>query len=108
MELDPLPRASAFQVDALLMIHGEHDDMVPLDGHRRLYDALTPQYADRPEDALFLTHARGHATPEQLELFAWDWLIDRVGDDLNIATEAMLEALDTKPPPEVLRRIEEQ
>jgi dienelactone hydrolase len=76
--LDPLLRVARFPPRSILMIHGACDPLVPIAGHRALYDALVPYYAERPEDCLFITHAGEHATPLSLERFGWDWLIGRL------------------------------
>jgi fermentation-respiration switch protein FrsA (DUF1100 family) len=76
--VDPLPHASRFPPRPILMIHGARDPLVPIAGHRALYDALVPYYSERPEDCLFITHAGEHATPRPLEVFGWEWLVGQL------------------------------
>ncbi|PZS10176.1 MAG: hypothetical protein DLM70_00775 [Chloroflexi bacterium] len=78
LSLDPLLHAAQFRSRPVLMIHGARDSWVPMAGHRALFDALVPQYSERPEDCLFITHAGDHATPLSLERFGWDWLIGQL------------------------------
>ena len=34
---------------ALLMLHGDEDEVIPISGVRKLRDALAPRYAEAPE-----------------------------------------------------------
>ena len=76
--LDPIRNAPAFKQCALMMIHGVHDQSVPLDSHRILHDALAPYFIDHPEDLLFLTHAGKHGIRRPIEEMGWTWLIERL------------------------------
>jgi pimeloyl-ACP methyl ester carboxylesterase len=77
-ETDPIFHLDRFPPKPVLLIHGLYDDVVPIVGHRHLYDALAPAYRERPEDCLFITHAGAHPTPMTLEEFGWTWLIEQI------------------------------
>jgi uncharacterized protein len=76
--LDPLLHVARFPPRPVLMIHGARDPLVPIAGHRALFDALVPHYSERPEDCLFITHAGDHATPLSLERSGWEWLTEQL------------------------------
>ena len=57
---------------------GAADEIVPIETHRAVYDALLPHYQDHPEDLLFITHAGGHSEPEPVAGLGWDWLTAQV------------------------------
>lgn len=76
--LDPMRNVPRFAHLPLFMIHGQHDQSLPLDSHRRLFEAVAPYHIDHPEDCLFLTHAGTHGIRPALEEMGWSWLIDRV------------------------------
>lgn len=77
-QIDPLFQLERFPPRPVLLIHGARDPLVPLTGHRALYDALVPLYTERPEDCLFLTHAGEHPTPRSIEEFGWRWLVNQL------------------------------
>ena len=76
--LEPITRAGAFQVESILMVHGQNDQHVPIAGHHRLFQALVPLYNDKPGECLFLTHAGDHSTPPVIENYCWEWLVEKV------------------------------
>jgi uncharacterized protein len=82
--LDPLLHVTRFPPRPVLMIHGARDPVVPIAGHRALFDSLVPHYSERPGDCLFITHAGDHATPLSLESFGWDWLIGQLLTDNKV------------------------
>lgn len=77
-EADPILHLDRFPPKPLLLIHGMYDEVVPIAGHRHLFDALAPLYRERPEDCLLITHAGAHPTPKSLEEFGWTWLIEQI------------------------------
>jgi fermentation-respiration switch protein FrsA (DUF1100 family) len=79
-QVDPLFHLDAFALRPIMMIHGARDPLVPIEGHRALYDALVPYYRNQPQDCLFLTHAGGHETPPTIEDLGWEWLISSLLD----------------------------
>lgn len=79
-DVDPIYHPEAFPPRPVMMIHGEHDPLVPIAAHRALYDRLTPLYRDHPERCLFVTHADGHETPPALEELGWTWLLARLSE----------------------------
>jgi len=45
---NPFDRLDKFYPTSLLMVHGDIDNIVPLEAHQRLYEALKPYYKDSP------------------------------------------------------------
>ncbi len=73
-DIDPILRADRFFPRSIAMIHGEYDPVVPISGQRALYRKLSRFYEDTAGKCLFLTHAGGHETPSEIELWGWKWL----------------------------------
>jgi uncharacterized protein len=73
-EFDPALHVEEMPPIALLMIHGDHDELVPPEGQRALYDRLQPLYRKNPDRLAFIRHPGGHATPEWCERMAVSWL----------------------------------
>ncbi len=46
---NPFARLDKFYPTSLLMVHGDIDNIVPLESHQRLYEALKPYYKDAPD-----------------------------------------------------------
>jgi pimeloyl-ACP methyl ester carboxylesterase len=78
VELQPLGKSDAFEHCSIFMVHGAHDQLVPLEHHHALFDALTPYYTDRPHDCMFLAHAGKHGIHRPIEEIGWTWLLDQV------------------------------
>lgn len=74
-ELDPINHLNAFFPRRLMLMHGEHDEIVPYAGQWNLYRALSPHYVTAPDHLAFVTHPGGHATPLPLMEMGWRWLI---------------------------------
>jgi len=71
---DPAARASELYPRAVLLLHGEADETVPVRGARRLNRALGGAYAANPERAAFIEYAGvGHELLPQMaeEAVAW-------------------------------------
>jgi hypothetical protein len=77
-QADPIPHLEHFPPKPVLLVHGIYDEVVPIVGHRHLFDALAPCYRERPMDCLFVTHSGEHPTPKALEDFGWTWLIEQI------------------------------
>jgi predicted esterase len=76
--LQPLGKSDAFASCSIFMVHGAHDQLVPLEHQRALFDALIPYYIDRPQDCIFLAHAGKHGIRRPIEEIGWTWLLDQL------------------------------
>jgi dienelactone hydrolase len=77
-QLDPLRNVANVARCSLMMIHGQHDQSVPLDRHRVLFEAVSPYFIDHPDDCLFLTHPGKHGIRPEVEQVGWTWLINQL------------------------------
>lgn len=72
---DPAARAADLWPCALLLLHGDVDETVPLAGARRLYDAAAPAYtADPSRLELNVLPGVGHEWTTDMAERAVDWL----------------------------------
>jgi alpha-beta hydrolase superfamily lysophospholipase len=55
----PLARPERFWPRPVLLLHGDADAVVPVDGARSLYDALRPHYAGDPQRLSLVEYPRG-------------------------------------------------
>lgn len=62
----------------LLIQHGRADDMVPVAGALRLYEAAQPHYAEHPDNLKLMLYPHTHLVSEQQMRDAVEWLIARV------------------------------
>jgi uncharacterized protein len=62
----------------LLIQHGRADDMVPVSGALRLYEAAQPHYAEHPENLKLMLYPHTHLVSEEQMRDAVEWLIERV------------------------------
>jgi uncharacterized protein len=62
----------------LLIQHGRADDMVPVSGALRLYEAAQPHYAECPDNLKLMLYPHSHLVSEQQMRDAVEWLIERV------------------------------
>lgn len=76
--IDPIVHAAAFPPRPVLLVHGTADDIVPIAGHRALYEVLLPHYSEHPQDLLFVEHAGDHGTPSSVVRMGCDWLVLRL------------------------------
>lgn len=58
----------------LLIQHGEDDDMVPVSGALRLYEAAKPLYAEHPDHLKLILYPHTHLVTEQEMHDAVDWV----------------------------------
>jgi dienelactone hydrolase len=58
----------------LLIQHGRHDDMVPVEGALRLYSAARPHYADHPNHLALMLYEHTHTVVEAQLRDALAWL----------------------------------
>ena len=58
----------------LLIQHGRHDDMVPVEGALRLYAAALPQYAEHPDHLALMIYDHTHTVVEAQLRDALAWL----------------------------------
>jgi pimeloyl-ACP methyl ester carboxylesterase len=73
--LSPLTRAAEIPPRALLMLHGDMDERVPIDGVLALRDKLLPLYAADPERMqLVIYEGLGHAYQDDMILRSVDWI----------------------------------
>jgi len=80
--VESLEHLSAFYPTPLLLLHGVADESVPVATSRRLYAALQPYYAARPDLLRFIEFADagpiGHDFTVEMETVILDWL-DELG-----------------------------
>lgn len=62
----------------LLIQHGRADDMVPVSGALRLYEAAQPYYTEHPDNLKLMLYPHTHLVSEQQMRDAVEWLIERV------------------------------
>jgi uncharacterized protein len=60
----------------LLIQHGRADDMVPVSGAQRLYEAARPHYAQRPERLKLMLYPHTHMVSEQQMHDAVNWVAE--------------------------------
>lgn len=71
----PLTHADRFWPRPLLLLHGEADLTVPVEGARRLHAALAPRYAANPERLSFIEYPGvGHEFPLDMATRAVAWM----------------------------------
>lgn len=72
--IDPVHHANGFWPRPVLILHGDADEMVPVQGARRLHAALQPLYAKRP-DILRLEEypGVGHELLPEMSAEAVEW-----------------------------------
>ncbi len=82
---DVAARAADFAPRPLLLSHGREDDMVPVAGVLRLYEAARPHYAAYPDRLALKLYAHTHTvTPEQItDAARWvaTFFLDETGDE---------------------------
>ena len=61
----------------LLIQHGRADDMVPVSGALRLYEAAQPHYARHPENLKLMLYPHTHLVSEQQMRDAVEWCVAR-------------------------------
>ena len=64
----------------LLIQHGRHDDMVPVEGALRLYSAALPQYAEHPDHLALMLYEHTHTVVEAQLRDALTWLAPLFAD----------------------------
>jgi dienelactone hydrolase len=65
----------------LLIQHGKDDDMVPVAGALRLYEAAKPLYAERPDHLKLMLYPHTHLVTEQEMHDAVDWAAEMFASD---------------------------
>lgn len=65
---DAVAHIAEFAPRPLLIQHGEADDMVPVSGSKRLYEAARPYYAEHPDRLTLMLYPHTHlVTEEEIE-----------------------------------------
>jgi predicted esterase len=84
-EHDAAERIGRLAPKPLLISHGRRDDMVPLAGAQRLYEAAKPHYAAHPERLELMLYDHTHTvTPEQLAAMV-NWVAPFfIGEDARV------------------------
>lgn len=71
----------------LLIQHGRADDMVPVSGALRLYEAAQPHYTEYPDNLKLMLYPHTHLVSEQQMRDAVEWSIARFHVDYPVAEE---------------------
>jgi hypothetical protein len=78
---DVVSHIAAFAPKPLLIQHGRADDMVPVSGALRLYEAAKPLYAEHPDHLKLMLYPHTHMVSEQQMHDAVDWVAEFFAPD---------------------------
>ncbi len=82
-EHDAAARIADFAPKPLLLSHGQQDDMVPVAGAIRLYEAAKPHYAAYPERLALMLYEHTHTVSQEQIMDAARWVATFFLDDAD-------------------------
>lgn len=80
-EHDAAAHIASFAPKPLLLSHGREDDMVPVAGALRLYEAAKPYYAEQPERLALMLYEHTHTVTQEQIMDAAGWVATFFLDD---------------------------
>ena len=82
-EHDAAARVADFAPKPLLLSHGRQDDMVPVGGAIRLYEAAKPHYAQYPDRLALMLYDHTHTVTQEQIMDAAQWVATFFLDDAD-------------------------